>query len=82
MPKNFQQNGMAERCNHTLMDMMRSMIDNFSLSLNLWREVLKIAMYILNWVPTKVVPKTPSELRMGRKLNLAHLYVWGCPIEA
>ena len=43
---------------------------------------LKTAVYLLNRIPSKVVPKTPFELWTGRKLSLRHLYVWGCPVEA
>lgn len=39
-------------------------------------------MYILNWVSSKAVPKTPFELWTDRKLSLEHLHVWGCPVEA
>ena len=55
--KNLQQNSMAKRCNRTLMDMTRSMIDNSSLSLNLWGEALKTTMYILRWIPSKIISK-------------------------
>ena len=39
-------------------------------------------MYVLNQIPNKAIPKTLFELQIGRKPNLGHLYVWGCPIEA
>jgi len=42
---------------------------------------LKTAMYLLNRVPSKTVPKTPFELWTGRKPSLRHLHVWGCPAE-
>ncbi|RVW43648.1 Retrovirus-related Pol polyprotein from transposon TNT 1-94 [Vitis vinifera] len=38
-------------------------------------------MYILNRVPTKVVPKTPFELLKGWKPSLRHMRVWGCSSE-
>ena len=47
----------------------------------LWSEALKMAMYILNRVPTKAVPKTPFELFKGWKPSLQHICVWGCPCE-
>lgn len=72
------QNGVAKRCNHTLMDMVRSMLSYSSLSLLLWMEALKIAAYLLNKVPSKTVPKSTFELWMGRKLSLRYLHVWGC----
>ena len=40
-----------------------------------------MTLYILNWVPTKVVPKTPIELWKGWKLSLQHIRVWGCLSE-
>jgi hypothetical protein len=38
-------------------------------------EVLKIAVYILNRVPTKSVPKTPYESWFGKKPTLNYLRV-------
>ena len=74
-----EQNGLAERRNRTLMEMVRSMISRTNLPGFLWGEALKTALYILNRVPTKAVPLTPFELWTGRKPSLNHLKVWGCP---
>ena len=63
------------------MEMVRSMISRTNLPDFLWGEALKIALYILNRVPTKAVPLTPFELWTGRKPSLNHLKVWGCPAE-
>ena len=82
MPGMSQHNGVAERCNRTLMDMVRSMLSNSSLPISLWMEALKTAIYLLNRVPTKTVPKTPFKMWTGRKPSLRHLHVWGCPAEA
>ena len=57
-----QQNGVSERRNRTLMDMVRSMLSNSSLPVSLWMYALKTVMYLLNRVPSKVVQKTPFEL--------------------
>ena len=81
MPGSPEQNGIAERRNRTLMEMVRSMISRTNLPGFLWGEALKTALYILNRVPTKVVPLTPFELWTGRKPSLNHLKVWGCPAE-
>ncbi|XP_075080360.1 uncharacterized protein LOC107807206 [Nicotiana tabacum] len=77
-----QQNGVAERRNRTLIDMVRRLISNSSLPKSLWTYALKTAIYLLNRVPSKAVPKTPFELWTGRKPSLKHLYVRGCPTEA
>ena len=76
-----EQNGIAERRNRTLMEMVRSMISRTNLPGFLWGEALKTVLYILNRVPTKAVPLTPFELWAGRKPSLNHLKVWGCPAE-
>jgi hypothetical protein len=57
-----QQNGVAEGRNCTLIDMVRSMISYSMLPINLWMEALKTAVYILNRVPSKSVPRTLYEL--------------------
>jgi len=82
MPGDPRQNGVAERRNRTLMDMVRSMICNTTLPDFLWTEALKTATHILNRVPSKSVPKTPYELWTGRNSQLGYLRVWGCPAEA
>jgi hypothetical protein len=64
------------------MDMVRSMLSYFNLPMKLWMEALKTAVHILNWVPSKSVPKTPYELWTGRKLSLRHLRVCRCCAEA
>ena len=45
-------------------------------------EALKIAIHILNRVPSKSVPKTPYELWTGRVPSLNHLCVGESPAEA
>ena len=54
-----QQNGVAERRNQTLLDMIRSMMSFSGLPISFWGYALDTAMYILNPVPSKSVPKTP-----------------------
>ena len=62
MPSTPQQNGIVERKNRTLLDMVRCMLVNSLLPKFLWGEALKITSYILNQVPSKYVPKTPYKL--------------------
>ena len=75
MPATPQHNGVVKKRNHTLMDMVRSMLSNSPLPISLWMEALKTAVYLLNRIPTKAVPKTPLELWIGRKPSLRHLHV-------
>ncbi|KAK0574097.1 hypothetical protein LWI29_018105 [Acer saccharum] len=78
-PGTPQQNGVAERRNRTLLDMVRSMLSYSTLPISFWGYVLQTAIYILNDVPSKSVPKTPHELWTGRKPSLQHLRIFGCP---
>ena len=56
-PRTPQQNGVAERRNRTLLDIMRSMFSYSSLPNSFWGYALQTAMYILNVVPSKSVSK-------------------------
>ncbi|GJZ91670.1 retrotransposon protein, putative, ty1-copia subclass, partial [Tanacetum coccineum] len=77
-PNTPQHNGVSERRNRTLLDMVQSMMNLTTLSLSFWDYDLESAARILNMVPTKKVDKTPYELRYGKVLNLSYLKVWGC----
>ena len=57
--------------------MVRSMLSYSSLPVSFWGYALETAMYILNLVPSKSVPKTPTELWSGRKPSLNHIRIWG-----
>ena len=61
-----QQNGVAERRNRTLLDLVRFMLSYSTLPICFWGYVLNTAMHLLNLVPTKSIPKTPIELRIER----------------
>ena len=78
-PGTPQQNGVSERRNRTLMDMVRSMMSYSSLPDSFWGYALETAAYILNQVPSKTVPGTPYERWCGRKSSLGHIKIWGCP---
>ena len=62
-----------------LLDMVRSMMSYSSLPPSFWGYALQTAMYILNVVPSKSIPKTPLELWNGRKPVLRYFRIWGCP---
>ena len=81
MPGSPDQNGVVERRNRTLVDMVRSMLNNSNLPKFVWTVALKTTVYILNRVPTKVVPKTPFELWKNWKSSLRHKRFWDCPSE-
>ena len=52
-PYTPQHNGLTERRNQTLLDMIRSMLKEKKLPNTLWGEVVATATYVLNMCPTK-----------------------------
>ncbi|GKA41393.1 retrotransposon protein, putative, ty1-copia subclass [Tanacetum coccineum] len=72
-PYTPQHNGVSERRNRTLLDMVRSMMNLTTLPLSFWDYALESATRILNMVPTKKVDKTPYELWYGKVPNLSYL---------
>ncbi|GJS21214.1 retrotransposon protein, putative, ty1-copia subclass [Tanacetum coccineum] len=75
-PYTPQHNGVSERRNRTLLDMVRSMMNLTTLPLSFRDYALESATRILNMVPTKKVDKTPYELWYGKVPNLSYLKVW------
>ena len=71
-------NGVAERKNRTLKEMMNAMLISSGLPQNLWGEAILSANYILNKVPRKKVDLTPYEQWNGRKPSYKFLRMWGC----
>ncbi|KAA0053084.1 ty1-copia retrotransposon protein [Cucumis melo var. makuwa] len=57
-----QQNGIAERKNRTLKEMMNVMLLSSGLSDNMWGEAVLSACFVLNRIPHKSLDKTPYEL--------------------
>ena len=82
MPGSPTMNGVTERRNRTIKDMVRSMISHSTLPESFWGEALKTAAYLLNKVPTKVTEKTPYKFWSGKKPSRKHLHIWRCPTEA
>ena len=82
MPGSLSMNGVVERRNKTLKQMVRSMISHSNLPKSLWGEALKTTTYIVNRVPTKATAKTPCELWTCKKPSLKHLHIWGYLAEA
>nr|GEW02257.1 hypothetical protein [Tanacetum cinerariifolium] len=57
-----QHNGVSERRNRTLLDMVCSMMSQTTLPKSFWDYAIEFAAHILNMVPTKKVDKTPYEV--------------------
>ena len=71
-------NGVSERRNCTLLDMVRSM--SFSkLPIFLWGYALETATCVLNVLPRTYVASTPFEIWKGKKPDFSYFRVRGCP---
>nr|GEV38771.1 retrotransposon protein, putative, Ty1-copia subclass [Tanacetum cinerariifolium] len=77
-PYTSQHNGVSERRNRTILDMVQSMMSQTTLLKSFWDYALETAARILNMVPTKKVEKTPYEVWHGKVPKLSYLKVWGC----
>ena len=77
-PGTPQCNGVSERHNRTLFDIVQSMMSLIDLPLSFWGYALETAAFTLNRAPSKSVETTPYELWFGKKPKLLFLKVWGC----
>jgi hypothetical protein len=74
-----QQNGVAERKNRTIMNMVRSMLLEKKVPKTFWPEAVNWAIHILNRSPTFAVKdKTPEEAWSGVKPSVEYFKVFGC----
>ncbi|GJS93475.1 zinc finger, CCHC-type containing protein [Tanacetum coccineum] len=77
-PYTPQQNGVSERKNRALKEMVNSMLSYSGLSEGFWGEAMLMACYLLNRVPNKGNKTTPYEIWYKKRPNLSFLRVWGC----
>jgi hypothetical protein len=74
-----QSNGLVERKNGTLIDMTRSMLNEYNMSHSFWAEAINMACFYSNRLYChKFLEKTSYEILNGRKPNIAYFRVFGC----
>ena len=74
-----QQNGVVERANRTIVEMVRNMLHAQNLDKSFWAEAVVNAVYTRNRCPTRVLDSiTPEEAWSGRRPCIAHMRVFGC----
>ena len=77
-PYSPQQNGVAERKNRTVLDMVRSMLKSKNMSKEFWAEAVECAVYVQNRCPHKKLgDQTPQEAWSGQKPTVSHFKVFG-----
>ena len=77
-PGTPQRNGVSERRNRTLLDMVRSMMSLTDLPLSFWGYALETTAFTLNRAPSKSVETTPYELLFRKRPKMSFLKVWDC----
>jgi transposase InsO family protein len=77
-PYTPQQNGVVERKNITLLDMARTMLDDYKTPNRFWAEAISTACYSINRLYLhRILKKTSYELLTGKKPNVSYFRVFG-----
>jgi IS30 family transposase len=75
------QNGVAERKNRVIINVVKAMIHNQSLPMFLWVEGCNTTVYLQNRSPHQTLEgKTPEEAFIGSRLEIGHPKIFGCPV--
>lgn len=76
-PYTPQENGIAERNNRTIIQMVRCMLNDAKLPIKYWAEAAYYAVYLKNRTYTRKVGMTPEEKFTGKKPDVKHLKIFG-----
>jgi hypothetical protein len=77
-PYTPQQNNVVERKNRTLLDMTRTMLDEYKTPDRFWAEAINTACYSINRLYLhRILKKTSYELLTGKKPNVSYFRVFG-----
>jgi hypothetical protein len=77
-PYTPQQNGVVERKNRTLLDMARTMLDEYKTPDRFWAEAINTAGYSINRLYLhRILKKISYELLTGKKPNVSYFRVFG-----
>jgi hypothetical protein len=77
-PYTPQQNVVVERKNRTLLDMARTMLDEYKTPDRFWAEAINTACYSINRLYLhRILKKTSYELLTGKKPNVSYFRVFG-----
>ncbi|KAK8696314.1 hypothetical protein V6N13_001450 [Hibiscus sabdariffa] len=80
-PGTPQWNGVSNRRNRTLLDMVRLMMSHSDLSTSFWGHALETTAFTLNCVLSKSVQKTPHEMWTGKRPGMSFMKVTEPEVE-
>ncbi|KAK4385700.1 hypothetical protein Sango_2694000 [Sesamum angolense] len=78
-PRTPHLNGVSEKRNLTLLDIVRSMMSFTELLLSFWVYALEMAAKLLNMEPSKKISQMPYVIWHGKPVSYKYLKVWGSP---
>ena len=74
-----QQNEIVECMNRTILEKVRCLLNESSLSKRFWAQATNTTLYLINRSPSSALNfKTPMHVWSGLKPNLSHLRLFGC----
>jgi dUTP pyrophosphatase len=76
------QNGLAERPNQTMGNMVRCLLHSADLGPEYWSFALLHTVYLKNRLPYSATNDTPYRIYTGHKPSAKHLRIFGCAIIA
>jgi hypothetical protein len=77
IPYTPQQNGVVERKNHTLIEVAKTMLDEYKTSDRFWAEVINMTCHTTNCLYLhKLLKKTSYELLTSNKFNVSYFRVF------
>lgn len=77
-----EQNGVAERTNRSIVEKARCLMQDAKCEEEMWAEAVNTAVYLKNRSPHRTLKAIPEELWTNRKVDLRHLKVFGCIVQA
>jgi transposase InsO family protein len=79
VPHNPLQNGVAERKNKSIEEMVKALLNDQGLSMFLWEEAKMTTIHVQNRIPHCILKDmTPEEAFSGKKPNVENLRIFGC----
>ena len=63
------------------MEAMKTMIHDQDLPMHLWAKIERTTLYVQNIISHSALGfKTPEEMFTGKKPEVSHLKIFGCPV--